>query len=65
MDKTRQLTATATAKAKDVESRAREVTNVAKGAEQASQRQQAAFVRAEAIAGEASMARDEASEAFR
>lgn len=65
MDKTREQTAATKAQASKVQVQAREVTNVAKGAAQASERQQAAFVAAKAKAEEAQKAGERAKAAFR
>eukprot|EP00752_Nemacystus_decipiens_P009298 g8309.t1 len=64
VDKTREQTAATKAQASKVQVQAREVTNVAKGAAQASERQQAAFVAAKSKAGEAQQAGEKAKEAF-
>lgn len=65
MDKTREQTAATKAQSSKVQTQAREVTNVAKGAAQASERQQAAFVTAKAKAEEAEKAGEKAKAAFR
>ncbi|CAM9208802.1 unnamed protein product [Ascophyllum nodosum] len=65
VDKTRQLTGTATSKASAVETRAKELSAIARDVEQASQRQEASFERAKVIAEEASAAGEDARDAFR
>lgn len=65
MDKTRELTVASKAQATKVEGQAREVTNVARGAAQASQRQRAAFEDAMIKAKDADAATEKAKAAFR
>lgn len=65
VDKTREQTAATKAQASKVQVQAREVTNVARGAAQASERQQAAFLAAKKKAEEAQKAGEEAKAAFR
>lgn len=65
VDKTSQQTAATKTQASKVQVQAREVTNVARGAAQASERQQAAYVTAKAKADEARKAGEEAKVAFR
>lgn len=65
VEKTRELTGEAKSQASKVETQAREVTNVARGAAQASERQQAAFVEANAMAKDVKTAGETAKAAFR
>ncbi|CAM9593360.1 unnamed protein product [Ectocarpus sp. 6 AP-2014] len=64
VDKTRELTAASKAQATKVEGQAREVTNVARGAAQASERQRAAFEAATSKAKDADTATEKAKAAF-
>lgn len=65
VDKTRDLTTATKAEASKVEGQARELNNLAKGAAQASERQQEAFVQAKAKAKDAEKAGEQAKIAFR
>lgn len=65
VDKAGKHTDATKAQASKVQVQAREVTNVANGAAQASERQQAAFVKAKAKAEEAKKAGEKAKAAFR
>ncbi|CAM9971674.1 unnamed protein product [Pylaiella littoralis] len=64
VEKTRDLTTATKSQASKVEIQARELTNLAKGAAQASERQQAAFVEAKAKAEDTEKAGEQAKAAF-